>query len=250
MSGPSQNLQTTDSGAGRFPPTLWSVVLRAGESNGAKAQEALATLCQSYWYPLYAYLRRHGESPHDAEDLTQDFFLHLLEKQRLGQVQREKGKFRSFLLASLQNFLSDQWDKSRAQKRGGGASLLSLDAARAEERYQLEPADTLDPQKIFERRWALTVLERVLARLEVEYAEAGKQERFAQLQHLLLQEGDSGSYAEVGRQLGMSEGAVKMAVLRLRQRSRELFRAEIAHTVGSEDEIEDEVRHLFAAIAG
>ena len=233
-----------------FPPTLWSVVLLAGQSPSAESREALATLCRAYWFPLYAFLRRQGQSPHDAEDLTQAFFEFLLEHQSLGQVRRERGKFRSFLLASLRNFLSDQRDKAAAQKRGGRVQIISLDAQSAEDAYRLEPVETQTPEKLFERRWALTILERVLARVEAEYHQRGLRARFAELQPFLLAEGGEGTYAEAGRRLGMSEGAVKMALLRLRQRSRELFRAEIAATVATEQDVEDEVRHLFAVLAG
>jgi RNA polymerase sigma-70 factor (ECF subfamily) len=237
-------------GGAQFPPTLWSVVLLAGQNPSPQSEQALATLCRTYWYPLYAFIRRQGHNPHDAQDLTQGFFVHLLEHHRLGQVRREKGKFRSFLLASLRNFLADQRDKAQTQKRGGQASIISLDAQTAEDSYRLEPADTLDSEKLFERRWALTVLQRALDRLEAEYASRGMQERFHQLQRLLLGEDGSATYSEIGNRLGMSEGAVKMAVLRLRQRGRELFRTEIAATVATEEEIDDEVRNLSAVLAG
>lgn len=226
------------------------MVLRAtGEPSAAGAREALATLCRAYWQPLYGFVRRQGHSPHDAQDLTQAFFAHLLDPQRLGQVRREKGRFRSFLLASLRNFLADERDKANALKRGGGLTILSIDAHTAEERFHLEPPDTRDPEKLFERRWAMTVLDRVLERLEAEHAAAGRQERFAALQPLLLGDDDALDYATIGHQLGMSVGAVKMAVLRLRQRSRELFRAEISSTVADEEDIEDEFRRLLNVLA-
>jgi RNA polymerase sigma-70 factor (ECF subfamily) len=226
------------------------MVLLAGEKGSEQSREALATLCRAYWRPIYAFLRRQGKSPHDAEDLTQAFFAHLLDNQRLSQVRKDKGKFRSFLLASLRNFLSDQWDKRRAQKRGGNAQIISLDAQAAEDGYRLEPADTENPEKLFERRWALTLLERVLERLEGEYIQRGMRNRFLELQPFLLAETKTTNYAEAGRRLGMSEGAVKMAVLRLRQRSRELFRAEITSTVNTEGEVEEEVRYLSAVLSG
>jgi RNA polymerase sigma factor (sigma-70 family) len=232
-----------------FATTQWSVVLAAGGDASPRAEEALAVLCRAYWYPLYAYLRRGGRSPEDAQDAVQSFFAHLLTDQRLGRVQPAKGKFRSFLLAALRNFLTDERRKQQAQKRGGEFTVISLEAQGAEERYRIEPVDRRDPEKLFERRWAMTMLERVLARLQREAEEGGTAERFARLQRFLLAEDAGGSYAEEGRQLGMSEGAVKMAVLRLRQRSRELFRAEIANTVGTEEQIEEEVRHLFAVLA-
>src|SRR2546427_6292243 len=157
----------------QFPPTLWSVVLRAGQSSSLQSQEALATLCRAYWFPLYAYLRRQGKSPHDAQDLTQGFLLHLVEKHTLSRVHREKGKFRSFLLASLQYFLADERDKLQAQKRGGGATFIPLDQQDAEDRYCAEPVHNLDPSKVFERRWAMTLLDRTLGRLEAEFAGPG-----------------------------------------------------------------------------
>ena len=250
MADPEVSPSSTCVAAAQFPQTLWSVVLAAGSNSSPRSQEALATLCHTYWYPIYAFLRRGGQSPHDAEDLTQGFLAHLCQNQRLSRVGREKGKFRSFLLASLKNFLMDGAKKAHAQKRGGARAPVSLDAATAEERYALEPPEVLNPEKIYERRWAMMVIERVLERLKAESAEAGTAERFAQLQPLLLLENREESYAEVGMRLGMTEGAVKMALLRLRQRSRELFRSEIAHTVASVDEIEEEVRHLFAVLAG
>ena len=235
--------------AAEFPATHWTVVLSAGQSESARSEEALTVLCRAYWYPLYAYLRRQGQTSHDAQDAVQSFFEHLLANHRLAQVHPAKGKFRSFLLASLRNFLADERRKQATRKRGGDVRVISLDAETAEERYRNEPVERQDPEKIYERRWALTVLERVLAQLKADYAEAGKAERFAQLEPFLLGEKAEVSYAEIGRRLDMSEGAVKMAVQRLRQRSRQLFRAEIAHTVATEGEIEDEVRHLLAVMA-
>ena len=240
-----------DSGAGatRFPPTLWSVVLLAGQNSSEQSHEALATLCRAYWFPLYAFVRRQGKSPQDAEDLTQGFMLHLLEKDTLSRVHREKGKFRSFLLASLQYFLANERDKLQAQKRGGGAKVVELDNQDAENHYLAELSDNLDPAKVFERRWAMTVLDRVLSRLETEFTEPRRQQRFQELQIFLLGEPRSLSYAEVGKRLGIKEGAVKVAVLRLRQRFEELLRAEIANTVATPEEVEEELRHLFATLS-
>jgi RNA polymerase sigma-70 factor (ECF subfamily) len=247
---PASDRPASVAGNAPFPPTLWSVVLLAGQSSSEQSREALATLCRAYWFPLYAYLRRQGKSPHDAEDLTQAFLLHLLEKDTLSRAHRERGKFRSFLLASLQYFVANERDKQLAQKRGGGATLVSLDHQNAEERYQAEPADELDPAKLFERRWAMTLLDRTLARLESEFAGPERKERFAELQVFLLGEPNTISYAGVGKRLGIKEGAVKVAVLRLRQRFRELLRAEIASTVAAEKEVEEEMRHLFATLCG
>jgi RNA polymerase sigma factor (sigma-70 family) len=236
-------------GVGQFPPTLWTMVLLAGGEPGDQAGDALAQLCQRYWYPLYAYLRRRGQSAHDAEDLTQGFFLHLLSRRGLAKVQRQRGKFRSFLLSSLQNYVSDEWDRSRAQKRGGGAALVSLDAQDAEKRYSAEPAGPMDPELLFEHRWAVTILDRALERLEAEYQAAGKAQRFEALRIFLTGEPQGVSYAETGARIGLSDGAVKVAVLRMRQRYRELVRGEIAHTIESEADIDEEMRHLLAILS-
>lgn len=237
------------SAGAKFPPTLWSVVLRAGQDSSEQSRDALAVLCRAYWFPLYAYLRRQGKSPPDAEDLTQGFMLHLLEKETLSRVRREKGKFRSFLLASLQYYLANERDKQFAQKRGGGASLVPLDADDAEERYQSELADQLDPAKVFDRRWATTLLDRALGRLEAEHSGADRAKRFQELQVFLLGEPRTISYADAGKRIGIKEGAVKVAVLRLRQRFGELLRVEVADTVASPAEVEDEMRHLFASLS-
>lgn len=232
-----------------FATTHWSLVLAAGHPTPG-AHAALAKLCQIYWYPLYAYVRRQGHGPHDAQDLTQEFFARLLEQHSVAEVRREKGKFRSFLLAAMNHFLANEWDRARAQKRGGRCRLVSLDAASAEDRYRLEPVDQLTPDRIFERRWALTLLEEVLRRLGRDYAAAGKAELFAQLKSCLTGERAALPYARLAARLGLTEGAVKVAVHRLRQRYRQILRAEIAHTVACPEEIEDEIRHLFAVVAG
>jgi RNA polymerase sigma factor (sigma-70 family) len=232
--------------ARQFVTTRWTIVLTAGRTDTAQAQAALEKLCQTYWYPLYAYVRRQGHSPEDAQDLTQEFFARLIAKNYLGDVDRSKGKFRSFLLASLKHFLANEWDKSRAQKRGGGQTIVSLDA---ETRYRLEPADVVSADKVFERRWALTLLDEVLKRLRDEYAADGKTKLFEQLKETLTGERTI-PYAKLGDRLGMTEGAVKMAVHRLRQRYRETLRAEIAETVSGPEEVEEELRHLHAALSG
>ena len=233
----------------QFPPTLWSVVLAAGQG-GTRSREALAALCQTYWYPLYSFLRRQGKGPHDAEDLTQAFFAHLLAGSALEKVRRERGKFRSFLLSSLKHFVIDEWAKASAQKRGGGTQLLSLDAEHAEAMHTAASMDHLHPEALFERRWAMTLLDRVLSRLEAEWAQVGKRDRFQQLSPFLSGEPQSLTYAEVGRPLGMTAGAVKVAVLRLRQRYRELLREEVANTVAAETDVDEELRHLLAIVAG
>jgi RNA polymerase sigma factor (sigma-70 family) len=233
----------------QFPPTLWSVVLAAGQESSTRAEEALAALCRTYWYPLYAFVRRQGRNAHDAEDLTQGFFLHLFQNRGLEKVRRERGRFRSFLLTSLKNFLADEWEKASARKRGGGIPAISLDAEDAEQRYRAESMEQPDPEKLFERRWAIALLDRVLARLEAEQVSAGKQERFEQLSMFLSGDPQDVTYAAVAARLGMTEGAVKVAVLRLRQRYRELFRAEIANTVAGANEVDDEMRHLLVVLA-
>lgn len=227
-----------------FATTHWSVVLAAKGSNTTDATEALEKLCRAYWYPLYAYVRRQGENPQDAQDLTQGFFTRLLEKDYLAQVDRAKGKFRSFLLAALKHFLADERDKARAQKRGGGRPLISLDAQEAEERYRLEPAHDLTPEKLFERRWALSLLFAVFDRLAQDYAEAGKAELFQVIQAFLTPNDGQADYASAARRLNMKEGAVRMAVHRMRRRYGILFRQEVAHTVSTEDEIDDEMNQL------
>jgi RNA polymerase sigma-70 factor (ECF subfamily) len=237
-------------GAKWFATTHWSVVLEAADEVAPNAQEALEKLCRTYWFPLYAYVRRRGNSPEDAEDLTQAFFARFLEKKYLTQVEREKGKFRSFLLACLNHFLSDERDRARAIKRGGGQTPLSLDAQDAEGRYALEPADTMTAEKIFERRWALTALEATRTHLREEFGAAGKGERFAVLERFLPGQQAEASYAQVGVELGVAVGTVKWEVHQLRQRYRDLLRAEIAHTVSHADQIDEEVRHLIEVLSG
>jgi len=249
MNAPDEQ-QHRSAANGHFPPTLWSVVLAAGGGGSTRAHEALETLCRSYWYPLYAFTRRQGKSPHDAEDLTQAFFARLLEREAIGKATPEKGRFRSFLLASLKNFIWDEWDKSRAAKRGGSQPPVAFDDLDAEERYRSEPLDPADPEKLFERSWAMLLIDRVLARLEKEFAASGKSKRFEALHPFLLNEPEAGSYVSVAERLAMSTGAVKVAVLRLRERYRELVRLEIAETLAEGDDIEDEVRHLMSVLTG
>ena len=231
-----------------FATTHWSVVLAAGQSTDTQASEALEQLCHTYWYPLYAYVRREGYNPADAQDLTQGFFARLLARDSLAQVGPQKGKFRSFLLAALRHFLSDQRNRARAVKRGGGAEVLSLDAQEAEERYRLEPVDRLDAERIYERRWALTLLEQALTRLRDENAAAGKAELFEQLRGFVAGDSDV-SCGEAAPQLGLTESAVKSTLHRLRQRYRELVREEIAHTVDDPAEIEPEIRYLIGVMS-
>jgi len=229
--------------------THWSVVLAAGQSDTTSARQALAKLCQSYWYPLYSYVRRRGFSPPDAEDLTQEFFARFLEHRWVSNADREKGRFRTFLLSALNHFLANEWDKARAQKRGGGMVLVPLEFATAETRYSREPADPVTPEQHFERRWAMTLLEAVVERLRLEYEAEGKGSLFAALHPCLIGDRTSQPYDELAKKLGLSEAAVKSAVHRLRLRYRELLREEIAQTVAGPGEVESELRHLISVVA-
>ena len=233
-----------------FSTTHWSVVLAASGTDLPEAAAALEKLCRTYWYPLYAFVRRKGHSPHDAQDLTQAFFARLLEKNYMAQADRERGRFRTYLLAALTHFLADEWDKARRIKRGGGREMLSFDAASAEERYRLEPVDQLDAAKLYERRWVTTLFDKVLARLEDEFRDSGKGELFDGLKSSLLADDSRLSYAQLGARLGLKEDAVKQAAHRMRRRYRELFREEIAQTVAGPGEVEDELKHLFAVLSG
>ena len=232
-----------------FVTTHWSVVLAAGRSDSTRARAALEKLCRNYWYPLYAFVRRLGHSAEDAEDLVQSFFTICLEKNYLGAAEQSKGRFRSFLLIALKRFLANEWNKARAQKRGGSHTAISLDGLTAEQRYALEPADHLSADKLFDRRWALTLLDQVVARLRDEQADAGKLEQFEQLKECITSAGRGEPYAEIAARLGTSEGAIKVTAHRLRQRYRELLEEEIANTVATPGEVEEERRHLLMALA-
>lgn len=232
-----------------FSTTHWSVVLSAGQDDFAEASIALERLCRIYWYPIYAFIRRRGSNQPDAEDLTQGFFAQLLEKETIKKVNRQKGKFRSFMLAALTNFVNNEWDKRQTLKRGGKVQIISLDETRAEEIYSQEPVESLTPEKLFERRWAFALVERVLAKLKQEYATADKLRLFEGLEHGLTREVTQEVCAEWAAALSMSEGAVKVALHRLRRRYGELLRSEIAHTVSTPEELDEEIRHLCAALA-
>jgi len=232
-----------------FVTTSWSVVLTAARSDTTRAQAALEHLCQTYWYPLYAYVRRRGHSPEDAEDLTHGFFLSLLKGGSIGRADQSRGRFRSFLLGAANHFLAGEWAKVQAQKRGGGQKVLSLDLAAAERRFDLEPAHTDTPDKVYDREWARTLLDTVLNRLESEYRQEGKSALFSVLKQTLAGTSEAQPYATIAAQLDMNEGAVRVAVHRLRGRYRELLRAEIADTVASPDDVKSELRHLFKTIA-
>jgi len=223
--------------------------VRAGQTNCAASAPALEKLCRAYWYPLYAFVRRRGADPQEAEDLTQEFFSHLFECNALKHLDEEKGKFRSFLLSALSNFLINEWDKRCAQKRGGKCEIISWDQLNAEARYSHEPAHHLTPDRLFERRWAIVLLDHALQRLDSEYAAAGKQQVYDALRDALTAETSAGFYSQKAAELRMPEGSVRVALHRLRRRFGELLRSEIAYTVADAGEIEDEIRHLLKAIA-
>jgi len=245
MSFPTDSSRAAD--ARDFRTTRWSMVLRArGDSSGA--HESLAKLCDAYWYPLYAFVRRQGHGPHDAQDLTQEFFARLLEKGWLGGVERERGRFRSWLLASMKHFLAKEWRGAHTIKRGGKAMFVSFDDESVEAAYRQEPANLATAEMLYDRRWAMTLLDRVRERLREEFTKAGRRAQFVALEGTLT--GEQTSYGELAAALRSTEGAIKVAVHRLRNRYRTLLRAEISETVASEDDIDAELRELLAALSG
>jgi len=250
MDSPSDGVEPSAKGSGLFTTTHWSAVLAAGQGESPRAAQALETLCRTYWYPLYAYVRRQGHSPEDAQDLTQDFFAHLLAKGFPRGAAPERGKFRSFLLASLRHLLVDQHRHADAAKRGGGQRTVSLDESRAEERFRLEPQHELTPEKIYEREWAMTLLERAQSRLREEYVAAGNAELHDRLKGFPLAEKGASSFQQAATKLGMTESALKSAVHRMRARYRQLVREEVAHTVADPAEVNEEARYLIAVISG
>lgn len=232
-----------------FCTTRWSVVLSArGGAEGARTEEALGELCRIYWYPLYGYARRCGRPPHDAEDLTQAFLAHILRPGALDGVRSEKGRFRSFLLASMRNFMADEHSRAAAQKRGGGL-VVSFDAMSAESRYAAEPRDTRTPEREFDRQWALRLLDEVLRRLEAEYAAEGQGAQFDALRSALTGDASAAPYAERAARLGSTEGALRVAVHRMRRRYRRLLRDEVAGTLARPEDVDDELRCLLEALA-
>jgi RNA polymerase sigma-70 factor (ECF subfamily) len=236
--------------AARFTTTSWTVVAQARDRDAPEAQQALAELCQAYWYPMYAFVRRRGHPAHEAEDLTQGFFTDLLARDSLKDVDPSKGKFRSFLLAALQHFLANQRDRDHRLKRGGKTLHLSLDFRDAESRYQREPGHVDTPERLFQRRWALTLLAHVLERLEHEVDSEHKGPLFERLKPTLMGECDAAPYAQVGTELGMSAGAVKVAAHRLRKRFRALLQEEIGRTLADPGDCQEEINELFVAIGG
>lgn len=235
--------------AAAFDTTHWSVVLKAGGDTSTQVQAALENLCRAYWYPLYAYVRRHGHNVEDAQDLTQQFFARLLERKYFRLADRARGRFRTFLLTSLKNFLINEWKHASRQQRGGGCHHISMDGSELETRFMAEPSNDRSPDKAFERQWALVLLGRVLDQLQAEFASTGRGQVFEELKPYLTGEDVEGSYAEVGRRLGMTEGNIKVTVHRLRQRYRELLKKEIFRTVDDPDIVDEEIRHLIAALS-
>jgi len=236
----------TLAGDSRFPTTRWTLVVAAADPQRKEARSALVALCENYWYPLYAYLRRRGYPADEAQDLTQEFFMRVLEGRYLDRADPERGRFRAFILTSLKFFVADEADRQRAHKRGGGV-LVPLEFPPGEERYQREPVSDETPERIFERRWALSVLDRVVERLRSEFVQHGRPEHFERLKVFLLGQSDA-PYAALAREMNTSEGALKVAIYRLRKRYRELFRQEIADTVADPADVESEIRYLAAVL--
>jgi len=236
----------TLAGPSDFPTTRWTLVIAAADPKRKESRSALVSLCESYWYPLYAYVRRRGYPADQAQDLTQEFFVRVLDGRYLDRADAEKGRFRAFILTSLKFFLADEADRNRAQKRGGG-HVLSLELSSGEERYQRDPSHNETPQRIFERRWALSMLDRVIDRLRAEFVQHGRLDHFNRLKIFLLDQTET-PYAALAREMGTSEGALKVAIHRLRKRYRDLFRQEIAETVADPADVESELRFLVAAL--
>lgn len=249
MASSGEETEQAEAQRGVFATTHWSVVLAAGQRDTPQSAAALERLCSTYWYPLYAYLRRWGSNPEEAQDLTQEFFARLLAKDYLAKADPQKGKFRTFLLAGLKNLVCDELDKAGRLKRGGGQAVISIDEQAAEGRYGLEPVDELTPERLFERSWGTTLLERVASRLREEYVAAGKGELYEQLTEFRLDASEQRAYAEVAAVLGLSESAVKSAIRRMRQRHHQLVREEIAQTVADPSEVDEEIRYLLGVMA-
>ncbi len=235
---------------GGFATTHWSLVCAAGDGDSPEAHAALECLCRSYWYPVHAFIRRLGHPPDDARDLTQEFFARLLARRGVGVADPARGRFRAFLLASVRHFLSDEWDKNRAQKRGGGASAIPFDELGTWERFAVVPSGDAPPDVVYERNWARSVLAQVSRRLREEYAKAGRIDRFEGLEQFLPDGDGELTYAQLGGRLGLTEAAIRSEVHRMRERFRELLRREIAHTVSTPEEIDGEIHHLMRVVIG
>jgi RNA polymerase sigma-70 factor (ECF subfamily) len=247
MAAASSSL-SPDGGNRHFATTHWSLVLAAGDGSGGEAQEALEQLCRIYWYPLYAYVRRRTRGVHEAQDLTQAFFFQLLEKHAIGRADRSRGRFRAFLLTALKNFLANEWEKAGAEKRGGGRSALPFDLESGEARFQIEPSHDLTAERLYERRWVLTLLDRVLDRVQEELIAAGKADHFTHFKIALTGEATDDAYGRAAEALGITPAAAKQAAYRLRKRYRELFREEVARTVADDSEVDDEINRLLTAL--
>lgn len=241
---PISEMQPTN----EFVSTHWSLVLRAGNFNGEQAGEALAALCQRYWLPLYVFVRHRVSDLHEAQDLTQEFFARLLEKNVLADASPMRGRFRAFLLTAFKNFLANEWDRTQAVKRGGGRERLSLDWEAGESRLSLEPSHDLTPERLFDRQWTLTLLEHVVSLLQGEFESAGKKRQFELLKGTLTGESPESSYSIVAAELGMSEEAARQAAHRLKKRYRELLKDVVAQTVLEPDDLDDEIRQLFESL--
>jgi len=244
----SEHAQSSESR--QFTTTNWSLVLAAGSATAPESRDALARLCERYWYPLYAYVRRHGYDRDESQDLTQSFFARLLETKIVSAADRDRGRFRCFLLASLRNFLANEWNRARAERRGGRVQVISLDADATERQYSHEPAHNLSPERLYDRRWALTLLDVVLADLRKDMIREGKEKFFQRVKGYLLGEDPEQTYEQLGSELGMSGGAVKVAVHRLRQRYGQLIRQHIAQTVACPQEVDEELKYLLQAVSG
>lgn len=250
MAKSTRNSQELPHGNSSFPTTHWSMVVRAGDRASSKADEALSALCRIYWYPIYAYIRRRISSTDQAEDLTQEFFAHFLHKQSVAVADRSRGKFRTFLLTCCQHFLANERERSGAAKRGGGRPILSFDLLAAEERYLQEPAHGDTAEKLFDRSWALTLLEQVLEQLGGEYQAKGQGGLFERLRIMLTGGPDRDSYSQISHDLGMAEAALRKAAQRMRRRYREILREQIGATVANAGDVDDEIRQLFEVLAG
>jgi RNA polymerase sigma factor (sigma-70 family) len=249
FSNPALNSESSSTPTDIFATTHWTVVLTARQGAQPEAQSALEELCRTYWFPLYAYVRQRGHSKEDAEDLTQAFFERFLEKNFLGGMNREQRKFRAFMLTALKHFLANEWDKSQRQKRGSGAAHLSLDWQTADTQFQIAATEASSPDRIFDREWALALLRKVITQLEAECASSGRGTQFEHLKIFLTAGKGAASYADVARDLGLEETAVRVAVHRLRKRCRQLLRAEIANTLSDPAQVDEELRTLFGAMA-
>ena len=245
---PSPEPTPTPGGSPYFQTTHWSVVLAAGETREDLRGSALASLCKAYWFPVYAYIRRRGSNHHDAQDLTQEYFCRMLQKGGLETADPERGRFRTFVLSSLKNFLANEWDKERAKKRGGEFTFITIDDAEAQRRVEEEHASTVSPDQAFDRNWALAVLDQSIRNVEDHYRKSGKHDLFQKLEPCLSRSGGNSSYKEIGIELGMTEDAVKMAVLRLRGRFRQALHREVANTLSDLRTVDREVAVLLAKL--